>query len=156
VLYGLVCLLATHWALAAGGEYAGRASVIDGDTIDVLRTRIRLWGIDAPESAQLCRRDGKPWRCGRDAALALADWLGTRTVRCEERSRDRYGRVIAVCRVGGADVSAWLVEQGWALAFRKYSLDYVANEDWARSARHGIWSSSFEAPWDWRQGQKQH
>jgi hypothetical protein len=85
----------------------------------------------------------------------LADWLGTRTVHCTERSRDQYERVVALCRVGGEDVSAWLVDQAWALAFRHYSLDYVAHEDRSRAAKRGISASEFQAPWDWRHEQRQ-
>jgi endonuclease YncB( thermonuclease family) len=135
---------------AAHADVGGRASVIDGDTLEVHGERVRLFGIDAPESRQLCTVAGQPYRCGQQAALALADYLAQRTVRSEERDRDRYGRIVAVCFVGEEDVQAWLVEQGWALAFRRYSTDYVGEEDAARAARRGIWRGTFEAPWEWR------
>ncbi len=86
-----LCLFATP-ALA---DVAGVASVIDGDTIEVHGQRIRLHGIDAPESRQLCRLNGKPWQCGKDAANALAEKIGRRPIVCEERDRDRYGRIVA-------------------------------------------------------------
>jgi endonuclease YncB( thermonuclease family) len=135
----------------------GSASVIDGDTIDVAGIRIRLWGIDAPESTQICLLNAQPWQCGRDASKALAGWLGRRSVACEARIKDRYGRTVAVCKVEGEDLSAWLVINGWALAFRRYSMDYVADEARARVKRVGIWASEFQLPWDWRaakRGQK--
>lgn len=132
----------------------GRASIIDGDTIEIRGQRLRLWGVDAPESAQLCQRDGQAWRCGQAAALALSEWIGERTVICTDRGDGGWGRRLGHCRVGGADVSAWLVEKGWALAFRRYSLDYVANEDRARGMRAGIWDSQFMAPWEWRAARK--
>ena len=112
--------------------------------------RVRLFGINSPESAQLCQAGQKPYRCGQQAALALADRIGERTVRCQERDKDRYGRVVAVCYVGSEDLDRWMVEQGWAMAFRKYSLDYVDAEDDAREARRGIWQGEFEMPWEWR------
>ncbi len=80
---------------------AGTASVIDGDTIGVHGQRIRLHGIDAPESRQLCRLDGKPWPCGKDAANALADKIARRPVTCEDLGRDRYKRIIGRCDVAG-------------------------------------------------------
>ena len=118
----LFCLCA--WGTPASAfsqDIVGRARVVDGDTLDVGSTRIRLWGIDAPESKQVCTRQGKPWMCGSSAALALSEWLGERTVHCEQRAVDRYRRIVALCRMAGEDVSAWLVANGYALAFRRYS-----------------------------------
>ncbi len=99
-----LCVLVTP-ALA---DVAGGASVIDGDTIEVHGQRIRLHGIDAPESGQLCRLDGKPWQCGKDAANALADKIGRRPVACEDLGRDRYKRIIARCTVAGEDLGEWI------------------------------------------------
>lgn len=146
----IIAALLNWTVLAAAAEQNGRASVIDGDTLEIHGQRIRLFGIDAPESRQLCEADGREYRCGQQAALALADFVGQRTVRCEQRDTDRYGRVVAVCRVAGEDLSAWLVQKGWALAYRKYSLDYVDQEAAARTARAGIWRGSFVEPWIWR------
>ncbi len=145
-----LCLLASP-ALA---DVAGVASVIDGDTIEVHGQRIRHHGIDAPESRQLCRRDGKTWLCGKDAANALADKIARRPVTCEDLGRDRYKRIIARCAVAGEDLEKWLVLQGWALAYRRYSLDYVDEEADAQAARRGIWASEFKKPWEWRRGKR--
>jgi len=101
-------------------------------------------------SMQSCERAGQHYRCGQQAALALADRIGQRTVRCEPQGQDRYQRVIAICRLGEQDLNRWMVAAGWAVAYRKYSLDYVADEERAKRARLGIWSGSFEMPWDWR------
>lgn len=95
----------------------GRASVIDGDTIEIHGQRIRFWGIDAPEGRQRCTRDGNPWRCGTEAANALDRHLSARTVTCIERDRDRYRRIVAVCEVAGDNIGAWLVRQGWVLDY---------------------------------------
>jgi endonuclease YncB( thermonuclease family) len=142
-------------ALAAE-PLAGTASVIDGDTIEVHGQRIRFHGIDAPESRQECMRsDGTPWRCGQQAALALSDRIGRSAVRCDPRGHDRYGRVVSVCFKDTEDLNRWMVASGWAVAYRKYSLDYVADEEHAHLAKVGIWSGTFEMPWDWRL-QKQH
>lgn len=148
------CLPTVLSVMTAGAEtrdFIGRVSVIDGDTIELHGQRIRLHGIDAPESAQLCQRpSGKAWRCGQQAALALADRIGRATVRCEPRDRDRYGRVIAVCFKGAEDLNRWLISAGWAVAYRRYSLDYVTEEDSARVRNVGVWSGTFVMPWDWR------
>ena len=138
---------------ATANELNGVASVIDGDTVEIRGTRIRLHGIDAPESRQLCTRPpGQSWRCGQQAALALSDRIGRRSVICVARDTDRYGRTIAVCSQGGVDLNAWMVAEGWAVAYRQYSRDYVLADTEARSAGRNIWSGTFVMPWDWRRG----
>lgn len=140
----------------ASADIVGRASVIDGDTIEIRGQRLRLFGIDAPESSQLCRAENKPYRCGQQSAFALADKIGEQTVRCEERDIDRYHRVVAVCYLGKEDLGSWLVKKGMALAFRRYSLDYVAEEDEARAAKLGVWRGEFQPPWEWRAAHHRH
>ena len=131
----------------------GVASVIDGDTIEVHGVRIRLFGIDAPESSQLCRdADGRDYRCGQVAALALADKIGRSPVECDDRGRDRYGRTIAVCRSGSIDLNLWLVSTGNAVAYRRYAADYVDDEADARVHRRGVWQGAFVVPELWRRG----
>lgn len=132
----------------------GTASVIDGDTIEIHNKRIRLHGIDAPKSAQTCTRNGSAYRCGKDAAFALADKLGHGIVTCHQRDTDRYGRVVAVCTQNGVDLNRWMVRQGHAIAYRKYSTDYIADEGEARAAKLGIWSGEFTNPADFRHGKR--
>ena len=101
---------------------AGQASVIDGDTLEIHGTRIRLWGIDAPESSQLCRgEDSLQYRCGAKAANDLDAFIAGRPVNCLPISLDRYGRTVATCLVGGADLGDWLVRNGLALDWPQYS-----------------------------------
>ena len=146
--------------VAAGGAHAretitGRPSVTDGDTVVIRDTRIRLHGIDAPESAQTCQDvTGKEYRCGQAAALALAEHIGQANVTCEPRDTDRYGRTVAVCRKGREDLNAWMVRQGHAIAYRRYAEDYVAAEGEAKAAKRGIWAGTFQEPQDWRRDRR--
>ena len=152
-----VLITTSTWAFPAAGTetVVGVASVIDADTLEIHGQRIRLHGIDAPESNQLCTNGGgKEWRCGQKAALALSDRIGRSPVFCEGLDTDRYGRIVSRCFVAGADINAWLVADGWAVAYRRYSKDYVAQEADAKNAGRGIWSGSFVMPWDWRRGQR--
>ena len=103
---------------AALADAIGNAIVVDGDTLEIRGTKIRLYGSDAPESGQLCRRTGKDYRCGSQAA-ALDDRIAQRSVRCEERDVDRYGRTAAGCFVGSVSLNDELVKQGWAVAYRE-------------------------------------
>ncbi|ANY77306.1 hypothetical protein BB934_02935 [Microvirga ossetica] len=140
---------------AEAQQFAGQASVIDGDTIEIAGTRFRLHGIDAPESSQICQdAGGRDYRCGQKSAFALADWIGRATVSCERRDTDRYGRVVAVCRVRGKDMNQWMIQQGWAVAYREYSQDYVPDELTARRVRAGIWTGNFVLPSEWRKGRR--
>lgn len=138
----------------ADATLTGTARIIDGDTLEVRGSRIRLHGIDAPESAQRCRSEGRVWSCGREATRALARRIGSYPVACKESARDRYGRVVAVCRVGGEDVNAWMVAEGWAFAYRKYSRRYLAEEMAAKAAKRGVWRGDVVPPWDWRRGKR--
>lgn len=151
---GIALSVVMALTLADSVDIFGQASVIDGDTIEIHDQRIRLHGIDAPESGQQCIRAGQRWPCGRRAAFALSDRIGNRTVRCNRRDIDRYGRVVAVCFAAGENLNAWLVRNGWALAYRRYSQAYVSDEDTARRSRSGIWAGSFIPPWDWRRGER--
>ncbi|KKN06452.1 hypothetical protein LCGC14_1077080 [marine sediment metagenome] len=129
----------------------GVASVIDGDTIDIHGQRIRLHGIDAPESSQMCRdQGGKDYRCGQRASFILADRIGRRPITCDPKDKDRYGRIVAVCHDAGEDLNAWLVAAGWAMAYQQYSKDYVPQENEARLDHRGIWQGEFIPPWEWR------
>ncbi|SFD70150.1 thermonuclease family protein [Methylobacterium sp. 13MFTsu3.1M2] len=147
-------LLLTGPALAAE-PIVGRASVTDGDTVVIRGTRIRLHGIDAPESAQLCQDvAGKSYRCGQVAALALADRIGEASISCEPRDTDQYGRTVAVCRKGDEDLNAWMVSQGYATAYQRYSRDYVEAETTARALKRGLWAGTFDPPSDWRRAKR--
>jgi endonuclease YncB( thermonuclease family) len=147
-------ILATLAAMASSGAHAdivGRASVIDGDTIEIHGQRIRLHGVDAPEKGQPCfDASGKPYRCGQVAAMALDEFIRMSPVTCRERDTDRYGRTVADCSVRGEDIELWLVRNGHAMAYRRYSGDYVAAEQEAKNAKRGIWAGQVQAPWDWR------
>lgn len=136
---------------------AGRASVIDGDTIEIHGERIRLNGIDAPESRQFCLDDrGAEYRCGRAAADALDAFLADRRpISCEVVDIDRYGRYVAICSAAGIDVSGWLVREGHALDWERYSKGkYSGDQAAARQARRGMWAGLFARPWEWRRGRK--
>jgi endonuclease YncB( thermonuclease family) len=135
---------------AAQEPIVGRATVIDGDTIEINGTRIRFGGIDAPESWQFCMSAaGEKYLCGQKAAFALDEFLAAaRPTMCEKTDMDRYGRVVANCfRNDGTDVSKWMVENGYAVDWPKYSHGvYAGYQDAAKAASVGIWQGNFELP----------
>ena len=150
----LLAALAVSGPVLAQDVLTGPARVIDGDTIEIRGQRVRLHGIDAPESAQTCRDGaGRAYRCGQAATDALARMVSGAPVACVVRDTDRYGRLVAVCHRAEGDLNAWMVSEGHALAYRRYSRDYVAHENAARARRAGVWQGRFDAPWDWRRAQ---
>ena len=167
----LLSTLCLALALAAGpigpparAEVTGPPRVIDGDTLAVQGTVVRLYGIDAPELGQACRIGARAYDCGRIARTALLDLTAGVTVSCklapasaadprpeadpEDGADGRIGR----CSADGYDLSEGMAYTGWALALRRVSERYVAFEDRARAARRGLWKGQFIAPWDWRAG----
>jgi len=150
VLWGVLLSLMAY-GQDTRGQDTGSVRVIDGDTLELAGEKHRLHGIDAPERTQTC---GTGWACGRAATLALRDFIGDRPVTCTGRKRDRYKRLISICFVMGENINDWMVLHGWALAYRKYSVEYVAQETQAQRAQRGLWSGSFIAPWMWRKGKR--
>jgi endonuclease YncB( thermonuclease family) len=148
----MLALLLLGGPAAAAGTISGPATVIDGDTIEVQGTRIHLYGIDAPETAQSCETaSGLEYRCGRQAEQALRARIGSSVVTCDRREGGAAGRVAGVCHVHGEDLSAWMAAEGHALASRHVTAAYVRQEGQAWATRRGIWAGTFEKPADWRQ-----
>jgi endonuclease YncB( thermonuclease family) len=144
------CMRLRRAALA--DNLTGQASIIDGDTLEIHGTRIRLWGIDAPESSQLCRGDGSiQYRCGAKAANELDAFIARRPVDCSPVSLDQYRRTVAVCSIGGVDIAEWLVRNGLALDWPTYSKGkYDGAQREAEHAGRGIWAGSYVEPWLFR------
>ena len=128
--------------------------VADGATFRMGETWIRLHGIDAPEKKQKCSHSGSPWPCGLEATRVLENRILGKTVSCAYTGRERYGSVIGICYWDGFDISAWLVDEGWAVAYRQYSSDYDEEELRAKMARRGLWRGSFEMPELWRRARR--
>lgn len=126
---------------------SGKARASDGDSLRLGDARIRLLGLDAPELAQDCDgADGRPWPCGRVARDRLAALLSAGAVQCRPEDTDQYGRLLAICTVGGSDLGAVMVTEGLAISFGRYWTE----EATARQRRAGIWAGGFDTPRDWR------
>jgi endonuclease YncB( thermonuclease family) len=139
---------------AAQAPVVGRASVIDGDTVEISSQRIRIQGIDAPESWQGCwDAGGKMYRCGQVAAKALDDYLAaSRPTRCEFIEWDKYRRMVADCfRADGKSVGEWMVRNGHALDYKQYSKGaYAKVQKQAEAEKAGVWQGRFDPPWEAR------
>ncbi len=125
--------------------------IIDGDTIMLNSEKIRFYGIDTPEKKQKCKdRNGLSYPCGEFATNELKKIISSGQLFCKKRATDRYGRSISICYVNGVDINSLMVKNGWALAYRKYSRDYIDEEKEAKDKKMGMWAGKFIAPWRWR------
>ena len=136
---------------AEAATLTGQPLILDADTVILSGERIRLKGIDAPETTQSCLdAEQKSYPCGQVSTHALIDKIGVSPLTCIGDTRDRYNQVLATCYLDALEVNGWLVQHGYALAYRKYSHQYVPEEDEAKALKRGLWSGTFTAPWEWR------
>ena len=147
-------LLASQPAFA---EIAGKRPVVeDGDTLILAGARIDLHGLDAPELDQVCRGAEGAWACGQEARHALIHRVAFHWVHCITQGTSPDGTPSAICALGalgGPELNAWMVAQGWALAAPGGGR-YAREQTDARAKRRGLWAGQFLAPWDWRQGRR--
>ena len=133
------------------GEISGFPSITDGDTIKISHKRIRLYGIDAPEKKQICVKNFTEYSCGQEATNNLKKKIDGKLVTCKVQEKlDRYKRYIGVCFIGDIDLNKWMVINGYAVAYKRYSKDYIEDENYAKKNKIGLWSGSFIHPEKWR------
>ena len=124
--------------------------IIDGDTIHLNGEKIRFSGIDTPEIKQTCTKNNEIIKCGILARELLIKIIANNKINCIREGKDQYKRTLAECFVNDLSLSSYLVKNGYAFAYRKYSKKFIADEDFAKSNKLGMWSMKFEYPWDWR------
>ena len=150
LIFTLIILLNLNLKVIASEVY-GLPVVIDGDTIKILNNKIRLHGIDAPEKNQKCIKNKKKYNCGTVATEALIKKISNNTVKClTQKNKDRYNRFIGICFVGQEDLNKWMVRNGYAIAYSRYSKDYILDEKFAKINKLGLWSGTFLKPEKWR------
>ena len=140
-------------------EISGYAKIIDGDTIKINSKKIRLHGIDAPEKKQVCKKPyitivffsfSKNYLCGQVSTDKLTKKINNQIIKCKIKNVDRYKRLIGECYKKNENLNSWLVSNGYAVAYRKYSKKYILNEINAKDNKLGIWQGKFEMPWNFR------
>ena len=139
---------------------SGVAKVIDGDTIKIENKKIRLFGIDAPETKQFCKEVylsflifnfKRDYKCGEKSTSALKKKIKNKKIRCLiQDKKDRYRRNIGICYLEKQDINSWLVKNGYAIAYRRYSKKYIIDEQYAEDNKLGIWQGTFMEPEKWR------
>ena len=140
-------------------EITGYAKIIDGDTIKISSKKIRLHGIDAPEKKQTCKKSyliignlsfTKNYLCGEVSTKKLIKKTNNHIIKCKIKDVDRYSRFIGECYKRNENLNSWLVSNGYAVAYRKYSKKYISDEINAKNDKLGVWQGKFEMPWNFR------
>ena len=143
-------------------EISGIPRVVDGDTIHINNYKFRLEGIDAPEMRQQCKKESfkisffigftfyKDYSCGKVSKEKLITKIDTTEIKCISSSKDRYKRYIATCYKGKTNLNQWMVRNGFAIAYRRYSKKYVPDEVFAKENKLGLWQGKFMEPEKWR------
>ena len=146
----LIFLVIFYCSITFAQSINGKAIIIDGDTIHIGKNKIRLYGIDAPEINQTCTIEKIIWECGIDSSQALESIISENEVRCEIMDIDRYRRFVAICFVKNINLSQYMVQNGWAIAYRYYSDDFINDEKIAKNNKVGIWQGKFQEPYLFR------
>ena len=131
-------------------SFADSLRVVDGDTIVLNDEKIRFSGIDTPELKQTCMNGDEKVFCGKSAKMLLVKKIGNQTPECIKEGKDVYKRTLAECFINGESLSAFLVRSGYAFAYRKYSDKFIKDEEFAKENKLGMWSMTFQYPWDFR------
>ena len=136
--------------LFSNSSFADNLKIIDGDTIILNGEKIRFSGIDTPELKQTCMLGDQEVGCGMSAKILLVKKIGNATVKCIGEGKDTYKRTLAECFVNGESLSKFLVRSGYAFAYRKYSIKFIKDEEFAKANKLGMWAMTFQYPWDFR------
>ena len=143
-------------------EISGIPKVVDGDTVHINNNKFRLEGIDAPEIRQQCKKESlkisyiigftfyKDYSCGKVSKEKLITKISESEIRCISTTKDRYKRYIATCFKGKTNLNQWMVRNGFAIAYRRYSKKYVPDEVFAKENKLGLWQGKFMEPEKWR------
>ena len=160
-LYILILFL-TFFSNTLAEEISGVPKIVDGDTVHINENKFRLEGIDAPEMRQQCKKESfkisfligftfyKDYNCGRVSKEKLITKIDATEIKCISSSKDRYKRYIATCFKGKTNLNQWMVRNGFAIAYRRYSKKYVPDEDFAKENKLGLWQGKFMSPEKWR------
>ena len=159
ILFSIIFVLFFNNYSISNEKISGKAEVIDGDTIKINAKKIRLFGIDAPEKKQTCKKNflsisffnfQKNYNCGNLSTEKLKKKIGNKLINCISKSKDRYKRYIGICYLDNIDLNKWMVKNGYAVAYKKYSRKYELQEQYARENKFGIWKGTFVEPEKWR------
>ena len=164
ILFSILIIFFTNFSVVFSAQWkinliSGKAKIIDGDTIKINGNNIRLLGIDAPEKNQICFKKGESYNCGSSSTIALKKYVGSKVIECAYTEKDRYGRILGTCYLWKNDgkkisLNRYMVFTGNAVAYKRYSKEYLDDEKWAKNNQLGMWQGKFIRPEEWRRKTK--
>ena len=164
ILFSILIIFFTNISVVFSAQWkinliSGKAKIIDGDTIKINGNNIRLLGIDAPEKNQICFKKGESYNCGSSSTIALKKYVGSKVIECAYTEKDRYGRILGTCYLWKNDgkkisLNRYMVFTGNAVAYKRYSKEYLDDEKWAKNNQLGMWQGQFIRPEEWRRKTK--
>ena len=163
ILFSILIFFFINFSLASSAQLSnfisGKAKVIDGDTIKIKGNNIRLLGIDAPEKNQICFKKGESYNCGSSSTTALKKYVGRKVIECAYTEKDKYGRILGTCYLWKDEgkklsLNRYMVFTGNAVAYKRYSKEYLDDEKWAKNNQLGMWQGKFIRPEEWRRKNK--
>ena len=158
----IIILILIFFSNSIAEEISAVPKIVDGDTVYINDNKFRLAGIDAPEMRQQCKKESlkissiigfsfyKDYSCGQVSKAKLKEKINGSKIKCIFTTRDRYKRYIATCFKGETNLNQWMVKNGYAIAYRRYSKKYVSDEDFAKEKKLGLWQGKFMNPEKWR------
>ena len=163
ILFSILIFFFINFSLTSSAQLSdfisGKAKVIDGDTIKIKGNNIRLSGIDAPEKNQICLKKSESYNCGSTSTKALKKYIGRKIIKCAYTEKDRYGRILGTCYLWRDEskklsLNRYMVFTGNAVAYKRYSKEYLKDEKWAKNNQLGMWQGKFIRPEEWRRKTK--
>ena len=133
-------------AATANDEVSSYAFVQEDGSLKISGDIYRLYGVYIPPTGQACYEFVRPVQCSTRAALALDFKIGAEFVRCKSQGRNADGSITGYCTARGEDLSAFMLQRGWAVALPDAPFEYAAMEKIARSKALGVWGIPIDGP----------
>ena len=144
ILFSIIILITCSIVNSAeNNTVKGKARIIDGDTIEINKEKIRFGGINSPE------RNETGYRLAKDK---LIEKIANNILTCvREKNKDKYRRTVAECFIDGESLSSFMVRKGYACDYIYYSKGkYAKEQKYAKANKLGVWKMKYNTSWEYK------